>query len=76
MAGPEEMRQLGWVLVIIGLVIVAIGALLIFEGKIPLFGRLLGDVVIRRENFTFYFPVVSMLIISAIISLILLFVRK
>ncbi len=76
MAGPEEIRQFGWVLIIIGLVVVVIGALLIFEGKIPFLGKLPGDIIIRRENFTLYFPIVSMLIISAIISLILLFVRK
>jgi hypothetical protein len=74
--GMEEIRQFGWVLVVIGLVIVVMGGLLLVSGKIPFFGRLPGDIVIKREHFTFYFPIVSMLIISAVISIILFLVRK
>jgi hypothetical protein len=76
MGGIEEIRQLGWILVIVGLVIVLIGGLLLLSGKIPFFGRLPGDIMIKREHFTVYFPIVSMLIISAIISVILFLVRK
>ena len=76
MAGFDEMRQFGWVLIAVGLVIVLMGGLLLLSGKIPFFGRLPGDIVVKREHFTFYFPIVSMLIISAIISLILFLVRK
>jgi hypothetical protein len=76
MGGPDVIRQFGWALVVIGLFIVLVGGLLLFGPKIPFFGRLPGDIVIRRENFTFYFPIVSMLIVSAIISLILFLVRK
>ncbi len=76
MAGFDEIRQFGWVLIAIGLVIVLMGGLLLLSGKVPFFGRLPGDIMIKREHFTFYFPVVSMLIISAIISLILFLIRK
>jgi hypothetical protein len=76
MAGFDEIGQFGWVLIAIGLVIVLMGGLLLLSGKIPFFGRLPGDIMIKREHFTFYFPVVSMLIISAIISLILFLIRK
>ncbi len=72
----EEIRQFGWVLIVIGLVIVVTGGILLISGKIPFFGRLPGDIVIKREHFTFYFPIVSMLIISAVISIILFLVRK
>ena len=76
MGGLEEIRQFGWVLVIIGLVIVLAGGSLLASGKIPFFGRLPGDIVVTRERFTLYFPIVSMLIISAVISVILFLMRK
>jgi hypothetical protein len=76
MGGIEEIRQFGWVLVAVGLGIALIGGLLLLSGKVPFFGRLPGDIVIKREHFTVYFPIVSMLIISAIISVILFLVRK
>jgi hypothetical protein len=75
MGGLEEIRQFGWVLVIIGLVVVLAGGLLI-SGKIPFFGRLPGDIVVTREHLTLYFPIVSMLIIGAVISVILFLMRK
>jgi hypothetical protein len=76
MSGMEEIRQFGWILVVIGLVIVLMGGLLLLSGKIPFFGRLPGDIIVKREHFTIYFPIVSMLIISAVISIILFLVRK
>jgi hypothetical protein len=76
MGGAEEIRQFAWALVVIGLVAVLMGGLLLAWGKVPFFGRLPGDIVIKREHFTVYFPIVSMLIISAAISVILFFVRK
>ncbi len=76
MGGLEEIRQFGWVPVIIGLVIVLAGGLLLASGNIPFFGRLPGDIVVTREHFTLYFPIVSMLIISAVILVLLFLMRK
>ena len=61
--------SLGRLLVIFGLLLVVIGALLIFAPKIPLLGRLPGDIVIRRENFTFYFPVATCIVLSILLSI-------
>ena len=63
--------SLGRVLVIFGLLLVVIGALLIFAPKIPLLGRLPGDIVIRRENFTFYFPVATCILLSVLCTILL-----
>ncbi len=71
-----ELRHFGWALIAVGLVIVLMGGLLLVEGRIPFFGKLPGDIVIRGEHVTIYLPIVSMLIIGAIISCILFFVRK
>lgn len=68
--------SLGRVLVIFGLLLVVIGALLIFAPKIPLLGRLPGDIVIRRENFTFYFPVATCIILSILVTFLIRIFRS
>lgn len=70
------MNGLGKSLILMGLVLVVIGALLTLAGKIPWLGRLPGDIYIKRENFTFYFPLATSIIISVILSLILWFLRR
>jgi hypothetical protein len=63
-------------LIVAGLVLAAVGALLLLSGKIPWLGRLPGDILVRREKFTFYFPLATSLLISLILSLILWLFRK
>jgi uncharacterized membrane protein len=58
---------MGKVLVIIGFVVVIIGLLLIFKVPIP-FGKLPGDIAIKGEHVQFYFPIVSCIILSIILS--------
>ena len=70
------MPGLGKSLIIFGLLIALVGVLLTIAGKIPWIGRLPGDIVIRRENFTFYFPLATSIIISILLSLILWLFRK
>ncbi len=62
-------------LIILGLVLVGAGLLWPFIGKLGL-GRLPGDIVIERENFSFYFPLMTSLIISVVLSLILWLVNR
>ncbi len=60
----------GKILILLGIVLIASGlALLVFK-KIPFLGNLPGDIRIEKGNFTFYFPLVSCLLVSAILSLI------
>ncbi|MCE8014093.1 DUF2905 domain-containing protein [Halomonas desiderata] len=54
-------------LIVIGLCIVLIGLLWPWLSKLPL-GQLPGDIAIRRENFSFYFPVTTMILLSLLIS--------
>lgn len=56
-------------LIVVGTIIILTGLLWPWIGKIP-FGQLPGDIVIRRENTTFYFPVTTMILASALLSLI------
>ena len=65
------MSEMGRTLIIAGLIIAAIGAVLTFGPKISWLGRLPGDIHIRRENFSFHFPIATSLLISVILTLIL-----
>ena len=62
---------------LIGLVLVAAGVLLMLSPKIPFLGKLPGDIRVERDNFSFYFPITTCIVISAILSLIVwLFNRR
>jgi hypothetical protein len=58
------------------LILAAIGLLLIWSDKIPWIGRLPGDILIKKKNFTFYFPLATSLLISVILTLLFSFFRK
>ena len=64
------MEGIGKVLLIAGGIIVILGLLLIFSNHIPFFGRLPGDIFIKREGFSFYFPIVTLLLLSLLITII------
>lgn len=66
----------GKLLIVLGLLLIAGGGLWLWVGKLPLLGRLPGDLRIERENFSFYFPLGTCLLISLLVSLILWFFRR
>lgn len=68
-------RGLGPWLVGIGLVTVAVGVLA-WLGALSWFGRLPGDIRIRTENTRVYFPITSMLLLSAVLTLLLFLFRR
>jgi hypothetical protein len=57
-------------LILLGIVILVVGLLWPYLSRIGL-GRLPGDIVIERENMTFYFPIVTCLLVSVVLSLVL-----
>jgi hypothetical protein len=66
-----KMTDLGKLLLLVGGVIVVVGAVLLLAGKFQLpLGRLPGDIVYRGKNTVFYFPIVTCILISVILSLI------
>ncbi|NOZ24801.1 MAG: DUF2905 domain-containing protein [Nitrospirae bacterium] len=67
----EPLTHIGKFLIITGLIIVVLGAVLMLAGKVPFLGRLPGDIVIERKNFTFYFPLATSIILSIILTLLL-----
>jgi hypothetical protein len=72
----EVMNEIGKLLVVGGLVLAGIGALLMLIGRLP-GGMLPGDVLVQRKNFTFFFPVVTSIVVSIVLTIIVnLFFRR
>ena len=70
---PFGLRELGSVLVGLGLLLIVLGAIFLWCPGLPFprFGRLPGDIVYRGRHTTFYFPIVTCLVLSAILTLVL-----
>jgi hypothetical protein len=65
------MQSIGKILLIFGGVIVLLGLLFIFAQHIPFFGKLPGDIYVKKDNFSFYFPIVTFLILSIVLTIII-----
>ena len=70
------MQDLGKMLFILGLVLVVAGAVLWKTGGLGGLGRLPGDIFVQRGNSTFYFPLVTCLVVSAVLSLLAWLFRR
>lgn len=70
------MGSIGKLLIILGLIVVGVGLILYLGEKIPWIGKLPGDIVIRRGRFTFYFPLMTCIIISLLLTLLLSLFRR
>jgi hypothetical protein len=67
---------LGRILILLGVFIILIGLLLVIGDRIPWLGRLPGDIIIKKEKFTFYFPIISCILISLLLTLLFTLFRK
>jgi hypothetical protein len=67
---------LGKILILLGVFIILVGVLFLIGEKIPWIGRLPGDILIKKEKFTFYFPITTSLLISIILTLLFTLFRK
>ncbi len=65
----EGIQHIGRLLMIIGLVVALIGALVMLSVKIPWIGKLPGDILIQKKNFTFYFPLATSILISILLTI-------
>ena len=66
----NEIQHIGKVFIILGVIIIAIGGFLLLSGKLPWIGRLPGDILIQKKNFTFYFPLATSILLSLLLTLI------
>ncbi len=68
---PFDLSSFGKLLVLFALIIALVGVLLIALGNLPLFGKLPGDIVIRRGSSTFFFPIVTCIIVSVVLTILI-----
>jgi hypothetical protein len=64
------MEGLGKILLIVGGIVVVLGLILVFSQHIPFLSKLPGDIFVKRDGFSFYFPIVTLLILSILITII------
>lgn len=63
------MLEIGRSLILLGIALVLVGAVVSFIAKVPGIGKLPGDILIQGKNFSFYFPIVTCILISFFVSL-------
>ncbi len=68
-------KNMGKLLIVTGIILIIVG-ILIYVGKGLPFGKLPGDISVKKDNFSFHFPIVTSLIISIILTLILYLINK
>jgi len=67
---------IGRIIIIAGVIMVVLGLILAFGSHIPFLGKLPGDILIRKNGISFYFPVVTFLLLSVILTLIINFILR
>jgi len=70
------MTDLGRLLLLLGVIVAAIGGLLMLAGRVPWLGRLPGDIYYKSDHVTFYFPLATSILISAVVSLLFYLFRR
>ncbi len=65
------MEPIGRVLIVVGLVIAAVGAVFVFGSRLPLLGHLPGDITVRRDGVTVFIPLGTMVLLSVLASIVL-----
>ena len=70
------MTEIGKLLLILGIILSIMGLIFIFGSKVPGLGRLPGDIFIKKGTITFFFPIVTCILISIIVTLILSLFRR
>jgi len=70
------MPSMGKMLIVIGIVLVVMGLVFTYGPKIPWLGKLPGDISVKKDNFSFYFPITTSIIISVILTILFSIFRK
>ncbi|HGJ64488.1 TPA: DUF2905 domain-containing protein [bacterium] len=63
-------------LIIGGIILIILGGIVMFSGRIPWLGKLPGDIHIKKDGFSFYFPLTTCIIISIILTIIFRFIKR
>jgi len=63
-------------LIVFGVILAAVGGLMLFIGNVPYIGRLPGDIYVQRKNFSFYFPLTTSILLSIVLTLLFSFFSR
>ena len=66
-----DFSSLGKLIILAGIIITLAGLILLLVGKVPFLGKLPGDIIIQRKNFTFYFPLATSILLSILLTILL-----
>lgn len=72
----SEFSGIGRLLIIAGIILVTMGVVILLYGKLPFLGKLPGDILIKKKNFTFYFPLTTGIILSILITLVFYLISR
>jgi hypothetical protein len=66
-----DISGIGRLLITFGIMALIVGVVLVLAGKVPFLGRLPGDIVFRKDGFTFWAPIATMIVVSLVLTLVL-----
>ena len=72
----DVIQNIGKFLITFGIVIIAVGSLFLLSGKVSWLGRLPGDIIVQKKNFTFYFPLATSILLSILLTFIFWIIGK
>ena len=72
----EQYQNFGRIFLLLGIIFIVLGLLFFFGNKIPYLGRLPGDIVIQKKNFTFYFPITTLILLNLLVFLLIYLFKK
>ncbi len=67
---------MGRILILVGIALILVGLLMTIGNKLPWIGKLPGDIIIKKDHFSFYFPLTSSIIVSVILTLLLYIFKR
>ena len=70
------MESFAKLLIVFGVILAAVGGLMLFIGNVPYIGRLPGDIYVQRKNFSFYFPLTTSILLSIVLTLLFSFFSR
>lgn len=70
------MSGIGRLLIVMGLILLAVGVIISFAPRIPWLGKLPGDIYIKKNHFSFFFPLTTCILLSALVSFILWLLKR
>jgi hypothetical protein len=70
------MMEIGKLLIVVGFICIGVGILCLLLPKLPWLGKLPGDILIKKENFTFYFPLATSIVLSVLLTIIMMFLTR